>query len=67
MILTFLGGVVASVGGFMSFQASGGELSDLTDMNKIKESFGGDGSGGGDMPPPPPAGGTSPPPPPPAQ
>ncbi len=41
---------VALAGAFMSFQASGGELSDLTDVDKIKGSF----SGGDDKPPPPP-------------
>jgi hypothetical protein len=58
---------VALAGAFMNFQASGGDLNDLKDMNKIKASFGGDKSGGGDMPPPPapPTGGTPPPPPPP--
>ncbi len=42
---------VAAAGAFMHFQASGGDLSDLKDINKIKESFGGD---DGDTPPPPP-------------
>ncbi|NND75736.1 MAG: hypothetical protein HKN44_12090 [Ilumatobacter sp.] len=41
---------VALAGAFMSFQASGGELSDLTDMSKIKGSF----DKSDDTPPPPP-------------
>lgn len=41
---------VTAAGAFMSFQAGGGELSDLTDMNKLKDAFDGD-----DAPPPPPA------------
>ena len=42
---------VAAAGAFMNFQASGGELSDLTDMNKIKGAFDGNDD---TMPPPPP-------------
>lgn len=40
---------VATGGAFMNFQAGGGELSDLTDMSKLKDAFDGD-----DAPPPPP-------------
>lgn len=40
---------VAAGGAFMNFQAGGGELSDLTDMGKLKDAFDGD-----DAPPPPP-------------
>jgi hypothetical protein len=43
---------VAAAGAFMNFQAGGGELSDLTDMNKLKDAFDGDDS---TPPPPPPA------------
>ncbi len=49
---------VALAGAVMGFQAGGGNLSDLTDLNKLKESFGA--TADGDVPPPPP------PPPPPA-
>ena len=52
MIVSVISGLVAATGAFLSFQASGGELSDLTDINKIKESFGGSSSAA--MPPPPP-------------
>lgn len=66
MLLTVVAGFISAAGGVMGFQASGGDLNDLKDINKIKESFGGDDSN--DMPPPPPpAAGGTPPPPPPAQ
>lgn len=46
---------IALAGAFMNFQASGGELSDLTDMNKIKESFGDKQADDPPPPPPPPS------------
>jgi hypothetical protein len=47
---------IAAVGAYLNFQASGGELSDLTDIDKLKASFsGGSNDDGGTMPPPPPA------------
>ena len=55
----------AAFGGFLMFSESGGSLSDLKDMNKMKGQFGGS-AGGGTPPPPPPPGMTPPPPPPPA-
>ncbi|HUG00024.1 MAG TPA: hypothetical protein VMM60_18005 [Ilumatobacter sp.] len=60
MILSAVGGIVAAAGGVMGFTASGGSMSDLTDMNKMKAAFDkGDGNpgpadGGSNMPPPPP-------------
>ena len=63
MYLSLLSAVAAAAGGFLSFQAAGGTLSDLTDVDKIKGAFdqggqasqgGQDGQGGGEMPPPPP-------------
>jgi hypothetical protein len=62
MILSVISGIVAAVGGFLNFQAHGGELSHLTDVNTLKASF----SKGDDAPPPPPPapGGIAPPPPP---
>ncbi|MFT7393692.1 MAG: hypothetical protein ACI83Y_001366 [Candidatus Azotimanducaceae bacterium] len=46
---------IAAAGAYLNFQASGGELSDLTDIDKLKASFsGGSNDGGGTMPPPPP-------------
>jgi len=50
LFLSLIGGIVAAVGGVLGFQASGGDLKDLTDVNKLKGAFGGD-----DAPPPPPA------------
>ena len=62
--------VIAAVGAVQNFQASGGDLNDLKDIDKIKRSFnsGGDATTSGDTmpPPPPPSSGTPPPPPPPA-
>jgi hypothetical protein len=47
---------IAAAGAYLNFQASGGELSDLTDIDKLKASFsGGSNDDGGTMPPPPPA------------
>ena len=57
MILSAVFGIVAAVGGFLGFKDAGGELSDLTDFNKIKGAF----AKPTDSAPPPP-----PPPPPPA-
>jgi hypothetical protein len=55
----FIWAAVAAVGAFLNFQASGGDIKDLTDMDKLKKSFsnGGDGSSDAaveDAPPPPP-------------
>ena len=61
--LSLIGAAVALAGSVIGFKESGGDLSDLKDMNKLKASFGG--SSGGSTPPPPPPGGVSPPPPPP--
>jgi len=46
--------IVCAVGAVMGFQAGGGELSDLKDMDKLKQSFADAGDGGDDAPPPPP-------------
>jgi hypothetical protein len=58
----------AVFGAFLMFQESGGQLSDLTNPDKLKASFGGGSSPAapGMTPPPPPPGMTPPPPPPPA-
>ena len=50
LYLSLIGAIVATVGAVMSFQAGGGDLNDLRDMNKIKGSF----RGADDAPPPPP-------------
>lgn len=55
LFISFIGGVVATVGAVLNFQAAGGDLKDLTDMNKLKGSFGGSGDATPPPPPPPPA------------
>ena len=40
MILSVLAGLVAAAGSVMAFTAGGGNLKDLTDVNKIKDGFG---------------------------
>lgn len=52
--LSFLSAVVATVGAFMGFQESGGNLADLKDPNKLKASFRTEGAAAGETPPPPP-------------
>lgn len=54
----FVWAAVALAGAFLNFQASGGNLKDLTDVDKLKSSFAkddGDGNGNEMPPPPPPA------------
>lgn len=57
MWLALISGIVGLVGAVLGFQASGGDLKDLTDVNKLKSAFD---SGSGtavaddDVPPPPP-------------
>ncbi|MGB0114744.1 MAG: hypothetical protein WBP59_16115 [Ilumatobacteraceae bacterium] len=53
MILSTVSGLAAAAGGFLNFQAKGGNLKDLTDMDKLKSSFS-SGDGDDEMPPPPP-------------
>lgn len=67
LIVSAIAGFVAFAGAIMGFRESGGDFSDLKDMNKIKASFQGAGGSSGDAPPPPPPppGMTPPPPPPP--
>lgn len=59
----FLWAILGAVGAYMSFTEAGGELGHLTDMDKMKSSFSGNGDSkgdssggdaGGDTPPPPP-------------
>lgn len=64
--LAILAAAAATFGAFLMFKESGGDIGDLTDMNKLKGQFGGaPGTGGGTPPPPPPPPGMTPPPPPP--
>ncbi len=67
----FVWAAVAAAGAFMSFTESGGDIKDLTDMDKLKGAFGsgsdaatdaGDASGDDTLPPPPPPPSTPPPP-----
>ena len=51
----FVFAAVALAGAYLNFQASGGDIKDLTDVDKLKASFSkGDAANGDDMPPPPP-------------
>lgn len=49
----FLWAAIAAAGAYLNFQASGGNLKDLTDVDKLKSSFAKNG-GNDEMPPPPP-------------
>ena len=51
MIVSVIAGLAATAGAFLNFQASGGDIKDLTDVNKLKASFA---KGDDDAPPPPP-------------
>lgn len=56
MILSVISGLVATAGAYLNFQASGGTLKDLTDVDKLKSSFSkADGTDAPPPPPPPPA------------
>lgn len=54
----FVWAAISLAGAYMSFTEAGGELSHLTDVDKMKSSFSGDSAdsseGGDDTPPPPP-------------
>ena len=58
----FIWSAIALAGAFLNFQASGGDIKDLTDVNKLKASFAK--GGGDDAPPPPPPPPAAPPAPP---
>lgn len=60
LILSALSGFAAAAGAFLNFQASGGNLKDLTDVDKLKASFAKD-DGNDEMPPPPPPAPPAPP------
>lgn len=53
LYLSLIATIASLAGSVMAFQAGGGNLNDLKDINKLKDSFG---QGGGSMPPPPPPG-----------
>ena len=70
LYLALIAAGASAAGSFLGFKESGGDIGDLTDMNKLKGQFGGGAAGGGAAgggtpPPPPPPGMTPPPPPPP--
>ena len=67
MYLSVLSGLAVFAGAFLGFKESGGDINDLTDVNKLKSQFnvGGGAPGSTPPPPPPPASSTPPPPPPP--
>ncbi len=65
LILCFISGLVVFAGAFLGFKESGGDLNDLTDVNKLKSQFNTGGGSAGSVPPPPPPGSMTPPPPPP--
>lgn len=54
IILAVIAALVALFGAFTMFKDSGGSLSDLKDMNKMKSQFGGGNPPPPGMPPPPP-------------
>ena len=55
LFISLIGAIVATVGAVLGFQASGGNLNDLKDPNKLKAAFGGSTAGDDAPPPPPPA------------
>jgi hypothetical protein len=50
----FVWSAISLVGAYLNFQASGGNLKDLTDVDKLKSSFAKEGGGDDAAPPPPP-------------
>lgn len=52
--LSFLATIAVFAGSVMNLTESGGNVKDLTDINKLKDSFGSSGESGGSTPPPPP-------------
>ena len=54
MYVAFLAAIASLVGAVMAYKASGGDLNDLKDMNKLKGAFGGKSTGAAAPPPPPP-------------
>lgn len=69
LFLALLAAIAVVAGSVLGFKESGGNLNDLKDVNKLKNSFGGPAGGPppppGMQPPPPPPSSTPPPPPPP--
>ncbi len=65
MIRSVIAGLAALAGAYMNFTAHGGELSNLTDVDKLKSSFAKSDASGATPPPPPPSQSDEMPPPPP--
>jgi hypothetical protein len=63
--LSTLSAIVATVGAALNFKAQGGSMSDLTNPERLRSSFGGSQGSAPPPPPPPPSTGSAPPPPPP--
>ena len=66
MWVAFFAAAAAFAGAFMNFNESGGKLSDLTDIDKLRDAFKGAGGASTPPPPPPPPPSSTAPPPPPA-
>jgi hypothetical protein len=66
MFVAFIAAAVALTGAVMNYRSSGGNLKDLTDIDKLRRAFNRPDRGSSiPPPPPPPSGGQAPPPPPP--
>jgi hypothetical protein len=66
MWVAFLAAAAAFAGAFLNFTQSGGTISDLTDVDRLRGSFKGSGGRSAPPPPPPPPPSSTAPPPPPA-
>jgi hypothetical protein len=66
MWVAFFASAAAFAGAFMNFTESGGKLSDLTDIDRLRDAFKGAGRRSTSPPPPPPPPSSTAPPPPPA-
>lgn len=66
MWVSFFAAAAAFAGAFMNFTESGGKLSDLTDIDRLRDAFKGPGVKSSPPPPPPPPPISTAPPPPPA-
>jgi hypothetical protein len=64
MWVAFVAAAAAFAGAFLNFTQSGGTLSDLTDIDRLRNAFKGFGEKPAPPPPPPPPNSTAPPPPP---
>jgi hypothetical protein len=65
LYLALIAVILVLVGSVLGFKESGGDLNDLTDVNKLKSQFNTGGGAPSSVPPPPPPTASAPPPPPP--